>query len=467
MSRFNVKNPSTETTNLAGGKAFSFDKRTELVHAVLTTFLEDKPYESGDTRIDRIRTLIAANKPEFVANLAIVARLEFNLRSVSHVLIAELSKIHKGDSLVKDTMVKACIRPDDLMEIVALVGTPLPKQIKRGVRNAILKYNRYQLAKYKGTGKGVSMVDLFNLCHPKVKHANDEQKQAWKDLIEGKLTSFDTWETEISNAKPEEKKGKWEALVKENKLGYMALLRNLNNLVKNDVDEEAIVTAITKLTNKDEVLKSKQLPFRFITAYDTVAGSRRFTDAISIAMDCAVSNTPELVGKTLIAIDASGSMSGDPIKKAAIFGATLAKSNPNSEVILYDTSVKKLSLSSRTPVIDISKAIESAAMGGGTETSLVFLYAIHEKKVYDRIIIISDNESWADYGSVQEHYTEYKKIADPFIYAIDIQGYGTKDLTGGKVKHLTGWSNRLLDFIGAIEKGESLVDYISDYSKAK
>lgn len=465
MSKFAQK-VSNKTTNLAGGKAFSMNPEMELIHAVLTTFLENKFYEGGDARLERIKQLVALNKPEFVSKLAIVARLEFNLRSVTHVLIGELAKIHKGDSLVKDTIVACAIRPDDLIEIVAYVDKPLPKQVKRGVRNAILKYDRYKLAKYKGEGKDVNLVDLFNLTHPKVQHANKEQKKAWKDLMKGNLASFDTWETEISNTK--DKKKAWEALVLEDKLGYMALLRNLNNLIKNDVSEKVIDKAVKKLTDEKEVKYSKQLPFRFSTAYENVQGNRKLTDAISTAMDIAVSNTPGLSGKTLIAVDCSGSMSGDPMEKASIFGATLTKANSNADLILYDTAVKELAVSGRTPVIDIAQTIKREATGGGTETSLVFRYAHQKAKNYDRIIIISDNESWNEH-SVQAIYNEYKTVTgtNPFVYAIDIQGYGTKDITGGKVYHLCGWSNRLLDFVGAIEKGDSLVEYIKNYEVKK
>jgi hypothetical protein len=465
--KFNTKE-STRTTNLAGGVAFSISPEIELLHAVLTTFLDDKYYESKEDRIARIKKLISLNKPEFVAKLACVARLEFNLRSVTHLLLGELAKTHKGDSLVKDAIVKCTVRPDDLTELAAYVGTPLPKQLKRGVRNGLLKFNRYQLAKYKGEGNKISLVDLFNLCHPKVKHASEEQKQAWADLIKGDLKSFDTWETEISNSTAEDKSEKWAQLVQTGKMGYMALLRNLNNLIKNNVDEETIGCAIKKLTDPEEVKKSKQMPFRFVTAYDNVKGNRKLTDAISVAMDMAVSNTPKLPGKTLVAVDVSGSMRGDPIRKAAIFGATLTQANPDTDLILYDTRVKEEVVGSRLPVIDLAKKIENDAMGGGTETSLVFKYAIEKKKVYDRIIIISDNESWAEgwgYGtkSIQGWYGQYKKISDPFVYAIDIQGYGTKDIAGGKVFHLCGWSDRLLDYIGKMEEGDALVDYIKNY----
>lgn len=465
MGRFNNKTTSSiKTTNLAGGKAYKLNPQNELIHAVLTTFLEDKYYESGDERIERIRTLIQQNEPQFVANLAVIARLEFNLRSVSHLLIGELSKIHKGDSLIKDTMIAACIRPDDLTEIVSYVGTPIPKQVKRGVRNALLKFNRYQLAKYKNEGKSVSLVDLFNLCHPKVQHANDEQKEAWKDLIEGKLASFATWETVISNTPKTEHTAAWTKLVQENKLGYMALLRNLNNLIENNVDDETIDMVVKKLTNPDEVRRSKQLPYRFFTAYTTVQGNRKLTDAISIAMDIAVENTPRLEGKTLIAIDTSGSMKGDALTKASLFGATLLKANTEADVMLYDTEVQHPILSSRLPVIDLAQKIQTAAGGGGTMTSLVFTESLSKKKVYDRIIIISDNESWSD-EAVQPYYEAYKRRLDsnPFVYAIDIQGYGTTDITGGRVKHLTGWAGRLLDFVAQAEKGETLIEYVTNY----
>jgi len=213
MSHFNTKKPTTKTVNLAGGAAFSMNPEMELVHAVLTTFLEDKYYEKGEDRVARIKSLIAKNDPVFVAQLAVVARNEFNLRSVSHLLIGELARIHRGDSLVMKAMIACAVRPDDLTEIVAYVGKPFPKQVKRGIRNALLKFDRYSLAKYKGEGNKVSLVDLFNIAHPRVEYANEEQKQAWKDLIEGNLKSFDTWEVILSSNQFQTKKEAWEYII--------------------------------------------------------------------------------------------------------------------------------------------------------------------------------------------------------------------------------------------------------------
>lgn len=460
MGKFSKKS-STKTINKAGGFAYKLSHKEELVSAVLSTFLEDKYYENGNERAERISDLVSKIDAKFVSNLAIVARKEFNMRSVTTLLVGELAKNHKGDSLVKDTIIETALRVDDLTELVAYLGKPLPKQVKRGIRNALYKFNRYQLAKYKGEGNSVSLVDVFNLVHPKVQHANEEQKQAWADLMSGNLKSFDTWESEISATN--NPKETWEALVREDKLGYMATLRNLNNLIKNNVSEEVIDLVVKKLTDIEEVKNSKQLPFRFTTAYENVKGNRKLSNAISEAMDIAVSNCPEFSGKTLIAVDSSGSMQSC-MDKASIFGATLYKKHPNADLILYDTQVKELALGDRMPVVDLAKIIKDNAMGGGTQTALVFAYAKH-KGVYDRIIIVSDNESWSERGygsSVQAQYNDYRTIADPYVFAIDIEGYGTKDISSPKVKYICGWSDRILDFIQTTEKG-NLIKYIEDY----
>ncbi len=464
MSKFNTKSAPSKTINLAGAVAFKLDKATELTHAVLASFLEDKYYESGDKRLTRINKLVEATDPEYVARLAVVARTEFHMRSVVAALLGSLSKYHKGDDLVKRAIVKSATRVDDLTELAALVGSPMPKQVKRGIRNAILKFNRYQLGKYRAEGSAVSLVDLFNLTHPKTKHATKEQKAAWKDLINGKLTAEDTWETELSNAKDDKaRKTALESLVRGEKMGYMALLRNLNNFVKYGVNETAIKRICGQLTDPDRVAKSKQLPFRFITAYNNVKGNRQFSDAISEAMDLAVSNVPELSGKTLIAVDSSGSMDGDPIEKACIFCATLMKANKNADVVFFSNTMKEISMSGRAPVVDLTEALRKQHMGGGTDTALVFNYALAKKKNYSRIIILSDNESWM--SEAQRAYKNYVMASkeNPFIYPIDLQGYSTADVKGNRVFHLTGWSDRVLDFIGQAEKGDTLIDYVKNY----
>lgn len=455
MSKFNEKKETNKTTNLAGGKAFKRSPEMELIFASLTTFLGDKFYESGEERSNRIENLVASCNPEFVAKLAVVARTEFHLRSVSHLLIGKLSKIHRGDDLVRRAMKKAVIRPDDMTEIVAYVGKPIPKQVKRGIRASLPKFSRYQLAKYRMENKKVSLVDLFNLAHPKPRTA--EQKKDWKDLMTGKLKNTETWEAKKSAG------GNFKELVLEGKIPYMALLRNLRNIDEEN-DELVIKKACKMISDRDSVKKSKQLPFRFWTAYMNV-DNQKMRDAISQAMEHSLDNVPKFDGKTLVAVDCSGSMGGRPIEIASVFASALAKAN-GADVVLYSEEKENFRYVSGMPILAMAEKIQSEAEMGGTNTSLVF----QTDKKYDRVIILSDNESWQDshyhWGSegfgTQATYNTYKKETgcDPFVYAVDIEGYGTSDVKGNKVFHLTGWSDKMFDFMKHIEKSDELIEYV-------
>ena len=460
MAKFNEKKPSNITTNYEGGIAYKHSPEMELIVSCLTTFLEDKFYESGDTRIERIKELIKKVKPEFVAKLAILARKEFHLRSVVHLLVAELSRNHRGDSLVSKTIIKIAERPDDLIEIVAYLEKPLPNQVKKGIRKALLKFDRYQLAKYRLENHKTKLVDLFNLTHPKP--LTKQQEQDWKDLIYGKLKNVDTWEARLSKEKNKEKV--WKELVLEEKIGYMALLRNLRN-IDEQADEETKRKACEIIANRERVKSSKQLPFRFYNAYENVS-NQEMLEAISKALDYSLENVPVFDGKTLIAVDISGSMEGQPIKVASLFAGAFMKKN-DCDVVLYNDSISQFKFLKSEPILTIAQRIQSQVQGG-TQTGLVFDWIIENQKQYDRIIILSDNQSWVEtryYGfqGTQEVFRNYlnQTNQNPFVYAIDIQGYGTKDIKGNRVFHIPGWSEKIFDFIKWIEKENQLVDFVN------
>jgi hypothetical protein len=421
----------------------------------LTTFLEDKYYESGDKRIQRIKELIKKVKPEFVAKLAVLARKEFHLRSITHLLISELSKNHRGDSLVSKAIVRIAERPDDLTEIVAYLGKPLPAQVKKGIAEALTKFDAYQLAKYRLENHKVKLVDLFNLTHPKP--VDEEQAEVWRDLMSGNLKNTETWEARLSSG--EDKAKAWRDLVLEEKIGYMALLRNLRN-IDEQADEETKKKACEIIASKERVLKSKQLPFRFYTAYKEVR-NQDMLEAIAKALDYAVENVPHFEGKTLIAIDTSGSMKGKPIEIASIFAGALIKAN-DSEVILYSDAIKDFKYLRIEPVLTLANRIQNEAEWGGTRASLIFDYAINSKVLYNRIIILSDMESWIERGGVQPYYLEYlKKNPDVYVYCIDIEGYGTKDISHPRTFHIAGWSEKIFDFMKWIEKENQLIDFVN------
>lgn len=223
MAKFNakaeVKGP--KTVNKCGAPAYKQGDEERLVSAVLTSFLgEPKFYGSTDNEIIKLAVAIAKKDPKFISNLAIYARREFNLRSVSHVLTAVLAWVCKGGEhtkLIRETIPKVVARPDDMTEIMSFYlanfGKPVPNSLKKGMSDALNRVGEYGLSKYKGNQNALKMKDLVKLVHPVPK--DDKQSDLYKRLLNDELETPKTWEVLMSEDNSKSKKEKWEEIIDE------------------------------------------------------------------------------------------------------------------------------------------------------------------------------------------------------------------------------------------------------------
>jgi hypothetical protein len=283
--RFNVFRKAKETVNYHQATAYVLDERTDLYSTVVTTSLSDKFYEATDNRVDRIRALIAKNDPAFVARLAIYTRNKMYMRSIPLVLAVELAKTQSGNGIVRKTVKGVIQRADEITELLAYyqlanqrTGTKklnkLSKQIQHGLSDAFNRFDEYQFAKYDRAAE-IKLKDALFIVHPKAE--NEAQQTLFNKIAQGTLETPYTWETELSAlgqqkfANDQEKRAAfritWEALIASGKLGYMALLRNLRNILEAEVSAQSIEQVCATLSNIHAVAKSKQLPFRFLAAY--------------------------------------------------------------------------------------------------------------------------------------------------------------------------------------------------------
>lgn len=463
MSKFNSPSAATsKATNLAGGSAYKMTPELELVSSLLTSFLDDKFYQSGKQRQVDITKQVQAVKPLFAAKASIYARNEFGMRSVSHVVAADIAAHVKGEEWTKRYFDKIIHRPDDMLEILALYyGTGKknePAALKKGFAAALGRFDEYQLAKYRGSNKSVKLVDVVNLVHP-------AHTEAIRKLVNDKLRNVDTFEAKLSKAGQsgdELAKGKaWAELVRSGKLGYFALLRNLRNIVEEA--PEVTDLAIRQLTDGRAIRKSLVLPFRFITAAEEISKiqgqeAKKMLMGISQALDISAENVPKFKGETLVAIDCSGSMTmmGATLEKAALFGAMLVKSSL-ADVMLWDTSAYSLNCNPADSVVSIARLIGGTAKGGGTDISVPFREAT---RAYDRIVILTDEQSWghASYGyaggtTAPKELEAYRKRtgASPMVYNWDLAGHGTLQFPENQVATLAGWSDKVFDIMKLVE----------------
>jgi 60 kDa SS-A/Ro ribonucleoprotein len=461
MARFNRKSVSkTKTTNLAGGEAYKQTDKAEFVSILLTSFVQDQYYRSATDTMNRIQELAAGiTDKKFLAKAALYARTKFGMRSISHVAAREVARV-SGEQWTKNFFEKIVHRPDDMLEIAAYYlkdngGFPLPNAMKKGFRNALTKLDAYRLAKYRGENKDVKMIDIVNLVHPK-------SSTALKDLVAGVLKNTQTWEAKLSEAGQEaeteeekaELKGKaWKEMVLEGKLGHFALLRNLRNI--EDQAPEVLPQALEQLVEPDRIHKSLVLPFRYQTAMGEVSKNPT-KKALNKALDIAVDNVPKLDGKTLVVLDKSGSMDGQPLEIGSLFAAVLAKSN-DADMMVFATDAAFVSYNPDDTVSTIAKALEDNDFSGGTDFNAIFRELNASGKVYDRIVILSDMQGWVGYYAPTSTFDAYKKAtgSTPKIYSFDLTGHGTLQFPRQDVYEIAGFSEKVFDIIKLLEQDKN------------
>lgn len=480
MSKFNQSNVGkNKTTNKSGHVAYAMSNKSKLVTQVLTSFFREKKFY-GDTTDDLIDTANAVIKedPHFVANLARYARKEMHLRSVSHALSALIAHNVESKPFIKQVVSDVVERADDITEILAcylaMFGKPIPNGLKKALANAMTRFNEYQVAKYNGGNKSVKFKDVLKLTHAKPK--NDAQQKMFNGIINDTLPKAERWETELSqNGNTAEV---WEKLINENKIGYMAMLRNLRSII--NAQPSNIDMVYDRLSDKSAVLNSKQLPFRFYAAYREVAqiakSGSKVLDILETALDYSIENLTKLKGTTVIAIDTSGSMDYYISEKskirccdiAMLLAVMASHICENAIVYSFDTNICKVKVSSRGGIIETAKNIPFN--GGGTDLTLPILKMINDEIKADRLIILSDNEInsvWRGYEKTCQLYVnKYRKEINPnmWVHAVDLQGYGTQQFIGEKTNIIAGWSEKILEFISLAEQGiDTQINRIANY----
>ncbi len=473
MSKFNEKQ-TMKTINQEGHVAYKLDDKTKLVTMVCTTFFNEFKFYGDNSRdLVKLATKLCYSDPKFVSNLAIYARKEMNLRSVSHVLTAIIAHEVPSKPYIKQTVEHVVVRADDLLEILAcylqMFGKPIPNGLKKALGNGLKKFDEYAISKYNGGSKAVKFSDILSLTH--VKPDNETQSELFKRILENNLETAVRWESELSQHG--NTKETWEKLINENKVGYMAALRNLRNMLY--VNPSNFDNILNMLANKQQVLKSKQLPFRFLSAYRQVQemASSKVLDTLEQATKHSVANLPKLKGKTVIAIDVSASMAHWPLSQnssmhcsdiACLMAVMASYLCEDYIVYTFDTRLKNVTFPSNANIIQTADQI--VVYGGGTDIALPFEEMIQKQIQADRVILFSDNEVNRGQRTIQTYVDEYRKKVNSnlWVHGVDLQGYETTQFIGKNTSVIAGWSDKILEYIHLSEEGfETQVEIIENY----
>ncbi len=315
------------------------------------------------------------------------------LRHAPLLIVREMARHEKHRVLVADTLARIVQRPDELTEFLAIYWAdalgpmqqrkkqPVSAQVKKGLARALTKFDAYQLAKYDRDG-AVRIRDVLFLVH--AKPASKDQEKVWKQLVDGTLVSPDTWEVSLSGGK--DKRETFERLIAENKLGGLALLRNLRLMQTAGVPRAVIGEAIGAM-RVDRIL-----PYRFIAA---ARYAPDFEPELEGAMLKSVKDHVRLSGRTRLLIDVSGSMfhplsaQSEMTRAEAACGLAILAREICDEVEIFTFSDKVVKVPPRRGF-----ALRDAIVASQPHGSTYLGRAVSEiDRKGDRLIVFTDEQS--------------------------------------------------------------------------
>lgn len=278
-----------------------------------------------------------------------------------------------------------------------------------------------------------SLIRAFSLAQACVDASPSVSVAEWTRLIEQHPLS---WEMLPDVALTEPKV--WRALIAKG-MPQTALIRQLPRLTRLGVlDGETRTTVVNQLTNPDRLRKARVHPVNVLVALRTYSSGRsvrgesewtpdrRVVDALDAAFYAAFRAIEPAGKRTLLALDVSGSMtspaSGLPIScrevTAALALVTMA-TEPDVDVVgftsatgdfysMRNAAISELAISPRQRLDDAIRAVSNLPFGG-TDCALPMVWAAQNKREYDTIVVMTDNETW--HGQLHPHQAleEYRQ----------------------------------------------------------
>lgn len=504
-----------ETVTHEGGQGFLRDEKSELFLLATTRFYgEDAFYEKADAGAQRYRALVAQvarHDPRWAAAfLAWLRGPDANIRTGAIVGAAVYAKTLQavpaedrealGAPTIRSVVSSVLQRAEEPGEFMAFWiaeygRTRIPSAVKRGVGDAVIRLGtEYAYAKYDSSARGVRYADVLNLVHPGDRKGSSQAlRGAWqhelfehatsapyRDVEPGEsltmlrerqglskipagsrralllrepervVKALGTWEALAGWLQGPMDAAAWEAVIPQ--MGVMALIRNLRNFDQAGISRAAQRAVAAKISDPEVVAKSRQLPYRWLSAYKAVHGDT-YRVALGDALDLSTRNIPELDGTSLVLVDVSGSMDTPMSSKSAVtraeaaglFGSALAARLGDRVILVaYGSTSQVHALPKGGSVLRHAEsfAAQSAYVGHGTNT---WQAVSRHFDGQDRIFIFTDE---------QTHDSRQTRLGGARVYTWNLAGYRAAHApSGGRFQTMGGLTDATFRLIPFLERG--------------
>jgi 60 kDa SS-A/Ro ribonucleoprotein len=460
-----VQLPAGNALNEAGGVAYSLSPKHQLAQLAATGCLNSTFYAQAQDQLDTVLSLAREVDPVFVAKTAVYARRAGHMKDMPALLAATLAA--REVTLLAKVFPRVVDNGKMLRNFVQMLRSgavgrkSLGTRPKKLVQQWLLEASEAQLLNAT-VGNTPSLADVVKMVHPKPAEAWRAAWFAWLidrpyalEALPPVTQDFERFKRDRTQPVPdvpfqmltalELNAQAWSQIAQRG--SWQMVRQNLNTFARHGVFElPGLAEAVAaKLRDPQAVAKARVLPYQLMAAF-TAAGAEVphvVKEALQDAMELALANVPAFEGRVVVCPDVSGSMSSPVtghrgsatsavrcIDVAALVAAAVLRRNADARVLPFETKVVSLKLNPRDSVM--TNAAKLAAVGGGgTSCSAPLALLNKEKAQADLVVLVSDNESWADpargreTATMQEWAAFKQRNPKARMVCIDIQPYAT------------------------------------------
>lgn len=501
---------AADTRNEAGGIAYTLTPKQQLAQLAATGCLNSTYYTDAQDQLEQVLGLAENLDAEFIAKTAVYARQKGFMKDMPALLLAVLAQ--KDVNMLARVFDQVADNGKMLRNFAQIIRSgavgrkSFGNRPKKLMQTWLLTATEKQLLNA-AVGNAPSLADVVKMVHPKPREA---WRAAWFAWLIGKpydrealppiTRAFEDYKQSRQGALPdvpfqmltalELNSGDWTQIARNG--SWQQVRQNLNTFLRHDVFAKSknIKMVVEKLRDQTAIRRARVLPYQLLTAYQAASEQMPFEirDALQDAMETAVQNVPAIRGKVVVCPDVSGSMHSPAtgyrgsattktrcIDIAALVSAAMLRTNPKARVIPFERITVNVQLNPRDSVMTNAEKLANIG-GGGTACSAPLAMLNREKADVDLVVIVSDNESWADRGQwggktglMKEWDILKQRCPEAKLVCLDIQPYTTAQAQNRHdILNIGGFSDQVFTLIGSFaEQGMGADFWMKEIEKTE
>ncbi len=500
---------AANTRNEAGGIAYTLTPKQQLAQLAATGCLNSTYYADAQDQLEQVLALAENLDAEFIAKTAVYARQKGFMKDMPALLLAVLAQ--KDVNMLARVFDQVADNGKMLRNFAQIIRSgavgrkSFGNRPKKLMQTWLLTATEKQLLNA-AIGNSPSLADVVKMVHPKPREA---WRAAWFAWLIGKpydrealppiTRAFEDYKQSRQGALPdvpfqmltalELNSGDWAQIARNG--SWQQVRQNLNTFLRHDVFAKSknIKMVAEKLRDKTAIRRARVLPYQLLTAYQATSEQMpsEIREALQDAMETAVQNVPAIRGKVVVCPDVSGSMHSPAtgyrgsatsrtrcIDIAALVSAAMLRTNPKARVIPFEQITVNVQLNPRDSIMTNAENLANIG-GGGTACSAPLALLNREKADVDLVVIVSDNESWADdsqrWGATTSLMKEWdilkKRCPEAKLVCLDIQPYTAAQARNRQdILNIGGFSDQVFSLIGSFaERGMGTDFWVEEIEK--